>query len=43
MSSQLPTTDTAPSLTPSPRRVTAIILVLSLAIFMSSLDSSVYP
>ena len=38
MSSQLPTTDTTPSLTPSSRQVTVIVLVLSLAIFMSSLD-----
>jgi EmrB/QacA subfamily drug resistance transporter len=38
MSSQLSTTDTTPSFTPSSRQVTAIVLVLSLAIFMSSLD-----
>src|SRR5580692_1582261 len=38
MVSPLQTTDAAPDADPSRRRVTAIVLVLSLAIFMSSLD-----
>jgi EmrB/QacA subfamily drug resistance transporter len=38
MGSPLHTTDATPAAGPSPRRVTAIVLVLSLAIFMSSLD-----